>query len=71
MGRLGMAEKRRKPVTYRGSLRRVRCPILVRPGAFRRDFWPARSPHLALPPCLARVQGWLPESSPTTKTRLA
>ena len=46
-------------------------PIWARPVAVRRDFWPARSPHLALPPWLACVQGWWPESSPTAKTRLA
>ena len=46
-------------------------PIWARPAAVRRDFWPARSPHLALPPWLASVQGWYPESSPTTKTLLA
>ena len=45
--------------------------IWARPAAVRRDFWPARSPHLALPPWPARVQGWWPESSPTAKTRLA
>ena len=42
-----------------------------RPAAVGREIWMTRSPRLALPPWPARVQGWWPESSPTTKTRLA
>ena len=45
-------------------------PIWAHSAAVRRDFWPARSPHLALPPWLERVQGWWLELSPTAKTRL-
>ena len=33
-------------------------PIWERPAAVGREIWPARSPRLALPPWLARVQGW-------------
>ena len=46
-------------------------PIRGRPTAIGGEIWPARSPRLAPPPWPARVQGWWPESSPTTKTRLA
>ena len=42
-------------------------PIWARPTAVRRDFLPAWSPHLALPPWPARVQGWWPKSSHTHK----
>ena len=46
-------------------------PIRARSTAVGREIWPARSPHLTLPPWPASVQGWWPESSPTAKTRLA
>ena len=46
-------------------------PIWDRPTAVRRDFWPARSPYLALPPWKVCVHGRWPKSSPTAKTRLA
>ena len=71
MGRPGMAEKWRNPTTKGGGRRRVRRPDLGSSGAVRREFLIARSPHLALPPWRARVQGWWSESSPMAKTRLA
>ena len=46
-------------------------PIRALPAAVGSEIWPARLPHLALPPWPMRVQGWWPESSPTAKTRLA
>ena len=71
MGRPGMAEKWRNRLHKVAAATAFAGPIWAYPTAIRHDFWPTRSPHLALPPWLARVQGWWPESSPTAKTRLA
>ena len=71
MGQPGMAGKRRKPTTNRGALIAFAGPIWARPVAVCRDFLPERSPHLALPPWTARLQGWWLESSLTAKTRLS
>ena len=46
-------------------------PMRACPTAIGREILSARSPLRAPPPWLERVQGWWPESSPTTKTRLA
>ena len=36
-------------------------PIRARPAAVGREILPARLPHRAPPPWIARVQGWWPE----------
>ena len=71
MGRPGMAEKKKNPMTHRGGYRRVRRPD---PG-LSSGGWPGNftgevaSPSSSSWP--ARVQGGWPESPPMTKTRLA
>ena len=62
-------EENRRPTVAVAAV--VAGPIRARPATVRRDFWPARSPHLDLPPWMARVQEWWPESSPMDETRLA
>ena len=42
-------------------------PIRALPAAVCHDFWLARSPHLALPPWPARVQGWWRNRLPRLK----
>ena len=71
MGPPGMARKRRNPLPKVVAAAAFASPIWARPESVRRDFWPARSPHLALPPWLACVQGWWLESSPMAKTHFA